>query len=710
MALPVPSIVSWPQQPMVRILLLFFAGILITEFYARAYAGVQIACCWVTITLVFSRLTKRRKLSGSRTILNGIFISVLVFLSGSICATLRNPVSWNDHYSLPFQKTNQTFLIRILPEPALKNGALKFNSEIIAVNESGRIKRTSGGLRVIVKQPGITPLKTGDQVWVYGVPGVSDEAFLPGTFDMRKWMAREGVEQLMTITGANLKANDKQSLNLRRLAIVWRKSLIAKLSDNGLKGNELAVASALILGERSEIDRETLTDYSSSGIVHILAVSGLHVGLIYAGLLLILGRWRKLKNSWTGALICLSALWLYAMMTGLSASVLRAAVMYSFIAISSVRKVSLSPFNALSASAFILLVFNPWIFKNTGFQLSYAAVWGIISFQKTLSTLFTPSRKLFRYLQESISISVAAQATTSPLTFFVFGSFPSYFLAANLIAIPFSTLLTYAGIAAIIFADVPFLGEFLAACLGLGIRFLNGIAEVVSSLPGASATNLFISFTGMLFSTMFLLQLSLLLQHFTVRRMAVGFTFLLLLAGESVYRKVESDQKNDIVLFCKNGNLNLLLIKDGQARHYIAGNYPVSTQVEADIHLFLRSTYGIKNLSGRVTASSGKWSAPHIFKVNGIQLLIVDDHVWLNANRRPEQHRSKQDHLNLMLISRKCTEADKEFVVKTCPDLILLTPFLKKAEHQAWKDIASLSHIKFLDFPFKGRLHVSFSQ
>ena len=710
MALPVPSIVSWPQQPMVRVLLLFFAGILLTELHPIFSPGVQMGICWVFLTVILFRLRKRKKVSGNGTLFNGTTISLLVILIGSLSARLRDPVSRQDYFCASDEKTNKAFLVKILPEPVIKNAALKFNGEIVAVNENGKSTRRTGGLRVIVKQPGNSALKTGDEVWVYGEAVVADEALLPGTFDMRKWMALEGVGKMITISASALKKQDEPIINLRRLAIDWRKSLIKKLSANGLKGNELAVASALILGERSEIDRETLTDYSTSGIVHILAVSGLHVGLIYAGLLLILGRSRKLKNSWTGALICLSALWLYAMMTGLSASVLRAAVMYSFIAISSVRKVSLSPFNALSASAFILLAFNPWIWKNIGFQLSYAAVWGIISFQKPILTLFNPQMKLARYLNESIAISVSAQVSTTPLTFYVFGSFPVYFLAANLVAIPFSTLLTYTGIAAIILADIPLLGEFLASCLGLGIRFLNGIADVVSSLPNASATNLFISVYGMLFSALLLVQLSLILQHFTARRLIIGLLLVLIISGESVYRKMNLQHKSEMVLFSKNGNLNLLHIHEGQSRHYISGQNMVSNQVETEIQLFLRRSYEIDKSSGRFIAQVNDICEPHLFKLAGLQILFIDSHLLTRDSRDSLQRQLICGHVNVLLVARKCSAADEEFLSEIRPDAIIITPFLKKAEHKAWIKIASARGIKFLDFPFKGRLHVSLYQ
>ena len=215
--------------------------------------------------------------------------------------------------------------------------------------------------------------------------------------------------------------------------------------NNGVEGKQLKVASALLLGYRENLDKELVKSYASAGAMHVLAVSGLHVGILYLLLTRIFSFLKKVKKVKNGkfilTILIVSFLWFYAIMTGLSASVMRATTMFSFIVIGNEllnRKTSI--YNTLAVSAIILMIINPFIVYQVGFQLSYVAVVGIVYLQPKLNRLFYSRYKLVRGVWAITCVSLAAQIATFPLSLHYFHQFSTYFFISNLIVIPASSL------------------------------------------------------------------------------------------------------------------------------------------------------------------------------------------------------------------------------------------------------------------------------
>jgi competence protein ComEC len=592
-----PTLVSWPHQPMVRIVLLYAAGLLFAANQNGYLSTVPLTgvCLLLLIVLIIAQLVRSKVQIIS--LLKGIICSLLVFLLGILSAVIRAPES-DVKYWFPQYTEQIQCIVEVLPEPILKKGIYRFNCELLSVRNELKFERVNGVFRCSLPDSlGLSPL-TGDRILLNCLVQIPNKERLSGLFSMKNWLAGQGIEAELKPISCKLFDAENPSGLFRRFVINWRKRLIAVLEQNGLSGNELAVGSALILGERSEIDREVLTNYTSSGIVHILAVSGLHVGLIYAGLLLLIGRIKRFKNSFIGLLFCLSALWLYAFITGLSPSVLRASVMYSFIAFARLKKSPVSPFNALAASAFLLLCSDPWIYRNTGFQLSFAAVWGILSFAGLVDKISAFSQvKWIRYLCLSAGISCSAQLATLPITLNLFGSFPLYFLITNLIAIPVSTFLTYIGIASIIAGTVPYVGIWLTYLFGKGILFLNLIAEVMAKLPGAVMSNLYICQTEMVLGLLVIFQLALILRSFTIQRGALLMFLILLVSITGLVNSIQNRSLNQLLLFKRKDAVHVIYVQQGKAIHLHSKiSHAELDKIQAELNMSLRATYGIAEL------------------------------------------------------------------------------------------------------------------
>ncbi|MCF8278038.1 MAG: ComEC family competence protein [Flavobacteriales bacterium] len=225
-----------------------------------------------------------------------------------------------------------------------------------------------------------------------------------------------------------------------------RSILIGKLKEAGLQGNELSVASALILGFRAELDRELMNAYAGAGATHVLAVSGLHVGIVYiilSKLLLFMDRYRNGRILKTVLLVFL--LFSYAALTGFSPSVARAATMFSFVAIGKAMNRDSNIFNTLAVSVFGLVLYDPMIVMQVGFQLSYAAVIGIVLIQPKLVELIVFENRILDWAWSITCVSVAAQIGTFPLGLLYFHQFPILFPISNLLVIPAATLILYLG-------------------------------------------------------------------------------------------------------------------------------------------------------------------------------------------------------------------------------------------------------------------------
>jgi competence protein ComEC len=229
--------------------------------------------------------------------------------------------------------------------------------------------------------------------------------------------------------------------------------------------------------------------------MHILSVSGLHAGIIYAIILLILKPIRSLAWSrWIVAGISLICLWAYAFVTGLSPSVLRAVMMFSFMVVAKPFGRNTHIYNTLAASAFLLLFYNPFLILSVGFQLSYLAVLGIVCLQRPLYNLWEPTSVIWDKLWQITCVSLAAQLATFALGLFYFHQFPVYFLISNLLVVPLSTAVLVVGIALLAVSPFDFVASVVAWIIELLIRILNGIVFFIEGLPFSVIGSVHITF------------------------------------------------------------------------------------------------------------------------------------------------------------------------------------------------------------------------
>ena len=271
---------------------------------------------------------------------------------------------------------------------------------------------------------------------------------------------------------------------LRLRALQWRSTLVQRIISPDDDSDAQAVLAAMVLGDKSELSKELRATYSATGASHILALSGLHLGIIYLLLTqLTLGR----RRMWLTQVPVVLGIWAFALITGLSTSVVRAAMMISLYAVFSLGGRRQSPLGVLSFTAIIMLLFNSDSLYDIGFQLSFMAMLGILIFvplfERMVSIRWLMEHRVVKWLMAMMTMSVAAQLTTAPLVAYHFGRFSTYFLLTNLLAIPIATLILYVAVATLIVPAV-------AGVLGWLAGVLNAVLGWVSGLPLASIEGL----------------------------------------------------------------------------------------------------------------------------------------------------------------------------------------------------------------------------
>lgn len=436
------------KYPLVPVALAIIAGILLTHRIAFLTTQVwlwTLAACALVVGIL---LTTRRTSHSETRIYSKIAIPVIIFccLLGGLLGSLSEGNNWS--YRCP----EKTYLaVRLTETPVPRTKSYKATADVLSVDGTP----CSGGIRLYLRPDSTAAtLRYGDRLLLHGYP--------------------DTVKESIYVTSDHYIVTARDSTSLRTRSEQMRMKLLHRMQTGPLDRRYAGVAEAITLGWRADIDPETQASYRDAGIAHLLAVSGLHVGLVAAmvGLMLFwVGRERRgriIRGS-----VQLTAVWLFALITGLAPSTVRAALMFSLFIVSDIIGRRTPRFNLLAAAAIIMLVANPMLLFNVGWQLSFSAVTGIL--------LALPGIQAFRNkLYQVAMVSVAATTATLPVTLTTFHRFQPYFLIANVVIVPFSAFILGFSL---LYMALPC--SITAWPVEMLLRATEAVTSWVASLPGA---------------------------------------------------------------------------------------------------------------------------------------------------------------------------------------------------------------------------------
>jgi len=476
---------------MIRIAGFFTAGILTGIYLPDALSDATGALIFVGLLILFLILffTKWSHLVRGLTGLSAVFV-------GGYLHLLHQTDSRNPDHLLTRKDSIQYYVGTVKSSPEDKANSVKIELKVSTVKTKSQWIPASG-IVVVYNSKKTKPIEVayGDELLIQGTPEQVKPPANPGEFDFKQFLAFKNTwhqqfvqtEQVKIISQARYKGFLYYSHKARA-----RSASIVKRYVKGAR--EQGIALALVLGVNDGLDNELQNSYAASGSLHVLSVSGLHVGIIYFVILFLLKPIQYFSWSrWVIAVVSIVTLWSYAFVTGLSPSVLRAVTMFSFVALSQPFGHRANIYNTLAASAFLLLLYDPNLIMSVGFQLSYLAVLGIVYLQRPLYNLWSPDSWFWDKVWETTCISIAAQLATFALGLFYFHQFPVYFLLANLFVIPVSFAVLILGIVLLVTSPVMVVASFVGWTLELSIKFLNLGVFVFEDLPFSLINGVYIT-------------------------------------------------------------------------------------------------------------------------------------------------------------------------------------------------------------------------
>ena len=403
-------------------------------------------------------------------------------------------------------------------------------------------------------------LKYGDVIAFYEPPNIVEPPKNPEQFDYQRYLSRKGV-----LRQVYLKDDSWEKLSYYRANPIYafsyrlRDFLLQTMQRLGIDGDEYAVAAAILLGYDDTLPTELRQKYVAAGSMHILCVSGMHVGVVFLVFSYLLGFLNK-RKPWQYMLkqvLLLLLIWFYALLAGLAPSILRSTIMLSFVIIAEMLKREGVLLNSLAASAFLLLCIDPANLFNVGFLLSYCAVIGIVMLQRPIYNLFYTKFKLLDKIWEMTAVTLAAQIATAPFSVYYFHQFPSYFWLSNLFMGPISTIVIIGGMVMLLVCLIPYINIGIAFCVKWMIYVMNFVVSWIESLPLSIVKGQYINTLEFVCLIIAILLLMMTIEH-KKKKMVFGILSMLLIFSVSqLTRAVTQRDQMSLTVYSMNKNTAL---------------------------------------------------------------------------------------------------------------------------------------------------------
>ena len=494
------SMINWFKYPFIRLLMPFALGIWLSFLCLNlsknmvGYLLIAVFLLGIALFVVASAVKDYRY----RWVF-GVLLNMHLILIGVVVVHIRDD---------DLDAGREVFVARLAECPTEKERSvkviLKMQSDQGAVMAYFEKDERSLGLRY------------GDVIAFYEPPDMVEPPKNPEQFDYQKYLYRKGILRQVYLKDDAWDELGMNSANpIYAFSYRLRDFLLSTMRDLGIEGDEYAVAAAILLGYDDTLPTELRQKYVVAGSMHILCVSGMHVGVVFMVFSYLLGFLNR-RKTWQNVLkqsLLLLFIWFYALLAGLAPSILRSTIILSFVIIGDMLKREGVLLNSLAASAFLLLCIDPANLFNVGFLLSYCAVIGIVVLQRPIYNLFYTKLKFLDKIWELTAVTLAAQIATAPFSIYYFHQFPSYFWLSNLFMGPISTVVIIGGMVMLLVCFIPYINIGVAFCVKWMVYAMNFIVTRVENLPFSIIKGLYINTLEFVCLLIALLLLMMLIEH-----------------------------------------------------------------------------------------------------------------------------------------------------------------------------------------------------
>ena len=548
--MPRQTLYIWKQAPFLRLIIPFIAGILL-QWYCKLppRLGWIIFTMGLILLLLFNTRSHFRQFYWGW--MNGIFIQSALLSLGILLAYHKDishaPNRINNYYQ------NNAIVIATIEEPlSVKSNSFKANASVQQVIENGIAKDVKGNIICYFQKDGSTKkLEYGRQILFNKSLQAIRNSGNPGTFDYQRYAAFSDIcEQVYLKQGEFSILHQYKENGFQKFLYNTRETVVEIIATYVPGKKEAGLAEALLIGYKDDLDKTLVQSYSNTGVVHIIAISGLHLGLIYWLLNLLLSPLKKRKTvSWLKPVLTIAGLWLFALLAGAGPSILRSAVMFTCIVIGESLERKTSIYSTLAASAFMLLCFNPFWLWDAGFQLSYIAVLSIVVFMKPIYNWLYFKNKIIDVIWKMTAVSLAAQILTVPVSIYHFHQFPNYFLITNILAVPLSSLIVLGEVLLCVVAIAPPIATTLGMALHWLIQGMNGFVEHMESLPFSHWDGLYINTTQLIFMYAFAICISYWLLQKNKSAFLISLLCLFAFCSIRTYSFIEAGLQQQMIVY-----------------------------------------------------------------------------------------------------------------------------------------------------------------
>tara|TARA_R110002051_G_scaffold4043_6_gene21445 strand:+ start:12745 stop:14757 length:2013 start_codon:yes stop_codon:yes gene_type:complete len=593
----------------IRLMLLLILGILIGRFFSFNIINLLFATIvlfvLLTMVFVFEKNTK--------SLLFGIIATLSFITLGTYCYTISQPINSTKHYTKTIKAESAPWTLKI-------NEVLKQNEFVnryyASVKNCGNKKVTGSILVTISKNPTSRLLQIDDEIMTFSKMENINPPFNPHQFNYKKYLKDLGIYHQIRISSKEFIITQNRNTTLIGLASKARNHIIHKLKKENFGDDELSVIQALLLGERSDISEETYGNYQKAGAVHILAVSGLHIGILLLIIQFILGPLNQLPHGRTILLITsVLFLWAFAFIAGLSASIIRATTMFTFVAYALYLNRPSNTFNILALSIlFILLFINPNLLFQVGFQMSYAAVFAILWIFPLLRDLWFPKNKIVRYFWQLLCVSIAAQLGVLPISLFYFHQFPGLFFISNLIIVPTLGVILGTGIFVILLSVLNLLPSQLVWLYNKIIGLMNSLIAWVAEQEYFIFSSISFDFSQLILSFLTLFLGVNLFYKFSVKRIVLFLISILCFQIWTISQEYNANKVTEMIVLHQSRNSILLnrsgknlSILNNQTNNidYLINDYKTAERIHTVLFDTLKNSYKKEKKSLLIVDSTG---------------------------------------------------------------------------------------------------------
>jgi competence protein ComEC len=661
----------WEHAPMFRLAIALMLGIVLfdnlNEYFLSALQVYVILAISFSLFAIFTWLSlgsnKYQRISN--------FFSLITLVGLGFGISFIQSQQEDPEWLNPKEASTKRLLAIVTEEPIVKKKTVKYKIRGLRAIGRQSATKTSGSAFIYVYQDSTNKrFENGDTLLLPNNWQPIANTGNPYELDYKRYCARKGIHVQQFLSPKEAILYSKRNSNTLSILEKTHQYCLSSIEEHIKDKTTAALLKALLVGDERDIDPNVREAYSDTGIIHIVSISGAHVAILFAAIMLLFGFIKNKKYEWLKFLFSLILIWFYVMLAGASTPALRAALMFSIFAIGTIAQHEKNPLNQLFATAFILLLFQPmWLF-SLGFQLSFVAVLSLLIFYTPLISLYQSSNKVKRFFANAIAASIAAEILVAPLVAFYFHSFPPMFIIANVFASIAMSIILVLGIALLIIAKIKLVASALSTTIIFVSHVFHSVVALLQSINFPSLKTIFVTPFGLVLIYISIGALSIFFLQKRKKFIWISAVAMLLLSIIHLQRSWQINTQQKLIVFNQNKKMHAELLKGNT--YQSLGEINTETFATKNTHIGFGATHKTERTSS------------DILVIDSTKIIFLDDNTRI----------PKRFPIDIIVIKSWAKPIDVPCLVKVfSPKKIIVSAGQSNYQTFVWTKQCNAAHI-----------------